>query len=86
MLRVAAAPQDDHEGPRRIFRVSPAVARRIGAADGQMCEVANPGGPSLRGWARIRQDEPDDRLSLGPFACAVLRCRAGDLFELRRIG
>jgi N-methylhydantoinase B len=86
MLRVVAADSDDHDGPRRIFGVSPAVARQAGVVEGQLCEVINRAGPSLRGWVRIRHDDVGDELCLGPFARAVLRCRAGDLFELRRIG
>jgi N-methylhydantoinase B len=86
MLRVEAGDSDEHEGARRIFGVSHATAQKLGITEGQLCEIVNPAGPSLRGWARVRPTRPDDSLVLGPFGRSILRCKAGDRFELRRIG
>lgn len=86
MLQVVSTESDAYEGARRIFAVAPATAQRLGVTDGQLCEIANPAGPGLRGWTRIASDCPHDGLLLGPFGRSVLRCEAGALFELRRIG
>lgn len=86
MLSIEAAREDRYDGPRRIFEVAPAVAARLRVEDGALCEIANPGGPSLRGWARVAANAQDGVLPLGPFGRAVLRCETGARFELRRIG
>jgi N-methylhydantoinase B len=86
MLAIAAAGEDAYRGARRIFEITPAVAKRLSLADDALCEIANPGGPSLRGWARIASSAPEAELALGPFGRAVLRCESGGRFELRRIG
>lgn len=85
MLSITAADEDSYQGARRIFEIAPAVARRLGLADGGLCEIANPGGPSLRGWARIAVST-NAAMPLGPFGRAILRCASGGRYELRRIG
>lgn len=85
-VEIQAVATDEYAGARRIFAVSADVARRLGADDEALCELLNPHGPSLRGWLRIvRGEAKTDRLSLGPFAIAILRCTGGERYELRRI-
>ncbi|VTU16779.1 hydantoinase B/oxoprolinase family protein [Variovorax sp. PBL-E5] len=84
-LQVQSTESDQYDGARRIFSLSTASAQRLGATDGVLCEIANPDGPSLRGWVRIDAQRSNDALPLGPFACAILRCQQGSRFELRRI-
>ncbi|HVZ46811.1 MAG TPA: hydantoinase B/oxoprolinase family protein [Ramlibacter sp.] len=85
MVAVTAGGEDVYDGPRRVFEVPPSVARRLDAGDGTLCEIANPGGPSLRGWLRVAPHAAEGALSLGPFAREVLRCEPASRFELRRI-
>lgn len=86
MLQIECADADHYDGQRRVFELSGDVARRLGVSGGELCELANPGGPSLRGWARVDTASTGDALSLGPFARAVLRCNEGQRFELLKIG
>jgi N-methylhydantoinase B len=86
MLRIAGADEDVYDGTRRVFALSADAAKRLGVCGGELCELANPGGPSLRGWVRLDAAIAADALWLGPFARAVLRCEEGSHFELRKIG
>jgi N-methylhydantoinase B len=85
LLSIVATEADTCDGPRRIFDVSVQVAQRLSITDGSLCELANPNGPSLRGWARIDPNTTEGALGLGPFARAVLRCEEGSRFQLARI-
>ncbi len=86
MLPIVVADEDLYQGARRIFEISPAAAKLLRVRDGALCEIINPYGPSLRGWARVVAHALDGVLHLGPFGRAVLRCEAGSRFELRCIG
>lgn len=53
-----------HDGSRRLIALSAQAADRLAAAAGDLVEIPNAEGPSLRAWVRI--DE-----ALGPQDCAV---------------
>lgn len=85
-VTIQATATDEYAGARRVFAVSEDVARKLGAGDEALCELLNPRGPSLRGWLRIvRSSAKTDRLPLGPFATAILRCADCERYELRRV-
>ncbi len=86
ILRIESAEADHYDRQRRVFVLSGDTAKRLGITGGELCELTNPGGPSLRGWARIDKVSISETLSLGPFARAVLRCNKGQSFELLKIG
>jgi N-methylhydantoinase B len=81
---VGDTPNDHYQGARRLFVISSTLADALAVHNGALCELVNPRGPSLRGWVSVAEPG-DERLPLGPFARAILRCSDGDRFELRAI-
>ena len=78
-VAIAAAADDHYAGPRRVFASVTISPRALGVVEGALCELANPHGPSLRGWIEV-DDEASrgDSLPLGPFGRAILRCSGDD--------
>lgn len=86
IVAIAEAASDAYSGARRVFAVSSAVAKSLKLADGDLCELLNPHGASLRGWVQLQKGAgKTTELPLGPFARSILRCSAGDKFELRAL-
>jgi len=83
-VQVAVEPANEEmfDGPRRQFLVPKGVADRLGVDEGGIVELVAPGGPPLRGWARL-DAAADGALRLGPSGFRVLDARPGSRLELR---
>jgi hypothetical protein len=84
-VQIELANQDDIDGPRRRFAVSPGLARALEVADGDLVELRSPRSVPLRGWARIESGGEETTIALGPGAMQMLRAEAGDRIELRAV-
>jgi N-methylhydantoinase B len=83
-VRLAGANEELFDGPRRVCRLSPDLARRIGISAGDLVEVATGRGAPLRVWARLDAPADTDAI-LGPSAFALLRCAPGETVVVRAV-
>ena len=84
MLPIELANEDERDGTRRRFTLSPAIAEQAGIGEGDLVELSNQSGAAaLRGWAHI--GDADDCLRLGPHGIAALGAAPGDSVELRAL-
>jgi len=79
------ANEDIWDGTRRQVPLSASMAARLGAAAGDLVEMAVAGGVSLRGWVRIVDAADDGALRLGADGLAALGARPGDPVRLARL-
>lgn len=84
-LRAELLHGSEFEGTRRIAAVAPAGARRLRIKPGVLFEFPNPRGASLRAWARVDADLPEDICALGASGLAILGLHPGDMLEIRRV-
>jgi len=80
-VEVTAADEFDDKG-LRLARSSPAVADRLGVAEGDLIEFVPARRPSLRAWVTI-DDSRDDRLPIGPFGARACGVDSGDSLLVR---
>ena len=76
---------DEREGARLTLGIPPAVAQRLGVADGDLVEIPRDDAPSLLAWARIAADVPQDRCAILASTAALLGLIADDPVSLRRV-
>ena len=84
-LRAMIVAADEREGARLTLGIPPAVAQRLGVADGDLVEVPRDDAPSLLAWARIAADVPEDRCAILASTAALLGLIADDPVSLRRV-
>jgi N-methylhydantoinase B len=73
------------DGTRRQILLPASMAQRLGAAAGDLVEIAAAGGVSLRGWVRIVDTGDDGALRLGAEGLAALGAKPGDPVRLARL-
>jgi len=79
------ANEDVWDGTRRQILLPASMAGKLGAAEGDLVEIAVAGGVSLRGWARIVDAADDGALRLGAAGLAALGAQPGDPVRLARL-
>ncbi|MDO8212578.1 hydantoinase B/oxoprolinase family protein [Conexibacter sp. CPCC 206217] len=81
---VLAGDADDYDADgRRLARMSPATAARLGVVDGGVVEYAPAGRPALRAWAALDERVADDEIPLGPSGRRICAAGAGERLWLR---
>jgi N-methylhydantoinase B len=83
-VRLAGANEELFEGPRRVCRLSPPLAGRLGIAAGDLIEIVTGQGAPVRAWARLDASADTDAI-LGPSAFALLRCAPGETVAVRAV-
>jgi N-methylhydantoinase B len=87
-LAVRADERDAYEGRRgkhRVQRLAPALASRLGMAEGDLVEMLGRHPAPLRAWVRIDAGTPDDQVPLDSLARRILGVEPGATVELRRL-
>lgn len=83
-LDVVAAEQDDYdEEGRRLARISPAVAAKLGVESGDILEYVPAQRAGLRAWALVQEDIDDGSTPLGPRGRSICGVQAGETIWLR---
>jgi anaerobic selenocysteine-containing dehydrogenase len=70
---------------RRIIRLNPQDAARLGIVEDELIEIDAGLAASLRGWARIDTAVAKGTSPVDKRACEILKIKVGDRIELRRI-
>jgi N-methylhydantoinase B len=84
LLEVGDADQDDHdEDGRRLARISPAAAARLGVESGEILEYVPADRAALRVWALIDEELDGDVTPLGPRGREICGARPGERIWLR---
>jgi N-methylhydantoinase B len=84
LLEVSAGAEDDFdEDGRRLARISPAVAERLGVADGEIVEYVPQERAALRAWALVDDEVNDERTPLGPRGREICGVAAGERIWIR---
>jgi N-methylhydantoinase B len=84
LLEVGDADQDDHdEDGRRLARISPAAAARLGVESGEILEYVPADRAALRVWALIDEKLDGDVTPLGPRGREICGARPGERIWLR---
>jgi N-methylhydantoinase B len=84
LLEVGDADQDDYdEDGRRLARISPAAAARLGVESGEILEYVPAERAALRVWALIDEELDGDLTPLGPRGRDICGARPGELIWLR---
>jgi N-methylhydantoinase B len=73
------------KGRHRLFRLTSALATRLGVTPGDLIELRGRHPAPLRGWVRVDSTAPGDAVGLDAFGRAVLGVEPGDVVELRRL-
>jgi len=81
-VAVAVANEEIEDGPRRQFRVSAALARRLGVTDRTLIELSTGRAAPVRAWARIGGGD-GETVQVGPSSLRLLAAAPGDRVELR---
>ena len=85
-FKLIGSPDDDFdEKGCRLSRLSPAVAGKIGVANGEMIEYISDATAPLRAWVEIADGAPADGVSLGPIGRSILKIDAGEEIWVRRL-
>lgn len=84
-VRVEAANDEMFDGPRRGILAAPAVARRLGCAEGDLVELVGREGPPLRGWLRLDDAAAGATVRVGPTGLRILAAAPGDELEIRPV-
>ena len=84
-LTLEAANEDHYAEDRRIFRVPSAIAKRAGAADGDLVEIFAGTGPLVRGWVELDDSNGESAMRVGPDAFHLLAAAPGDSVEIRPV-
>jgi N-methylhydantoinase B len=83
-LEVDGAEADDHdEDGRRLARISPAVAKRLGVESGEILEYVSPRRAGLRVWAEVDEGVDDDATPIGPRGREICGVEPGERIWLR---
>ena len=83
-VKVRAAESDEFDDlQRRICRLSPKTAERLGVADEQFMEYVPAFSSHLKAWAKIDPSIEDGDTPLGPTARQILKMEAGDQVWIR---
>ncbi|MSP66981.1 MAG: hypothetical protein EXQ96_02575 [Alphaproteobacteria bacterium] len=82
-LALQLANTEEPKTARRMVPLAPQVAQRLGIRDGDMVELTNRRGPSVRGWARVSDEADGGSLRLGAAALALLDGKPGERIEVR---
>jgi N-methylhydantoinase B len=84
LLEVGDADQDDRdEDGRRLARISPAAAARLGVESGEILEYVPADRAALRVWALIDEELDGDVTPLGPRGREICGARPGERIWLR---
>jgi N-methylhydantoinase B len=84
LLEVGDADEDDYdEDGRRLARISPAVAARLGVESGEILEYVPTERAALRVWALIDEELDGDLTPLGPRGREICGVRPGERIWLR---
>jgi N-methylhydantoinase B len=84
LLDVDAGAEDDFdEDGRRLARISPAVAEKLGVQSGEIVEYVPAERAALRAWALIDEDLADGATPLGPRGREICGVEAGERIWLR---
>lgn len=76
----------EFERGRRVAEMSSEAARRLGVSEGDLLECVSSHGAPLRLWAKISQVRKGFALGMGQSGVKLMRARAGEQVQLRRIG
>jgi len=80
-----AANEDRFDGPRRRLTAAPALAARLGVAEGDLVELVNGQGPPLRGWLELDAAARPEIFRIGPTGLRALAAAPGQSLELRAV-
>ena len=80
-VAIEAANEEMFDRTRRQFRLSDAIARRLGVGDGDLVEITTGKGAPVRGWTRIGGGGP--ALSVGSSTLALVCASPGDTVVVR---
>ena len=81
-LRCEAGPE--YQAGRRILRLSPPAALRLGVKEGDIVELVSRRGAPLRAWVEVNTREGDDAY-LSADGLAMLGARVGESVEIRLV-
>jgi N-methylhydantoinase B len=81
---LAAANEELFDGPRRCFRMTPALAARLGLEAGALAEICAAAAAPLRGWVSLAEGT-GEAVTVGPSALAILDAKPGETVRLRRV-
>jgi N-methylhydantoinase B len=84
-VRLIGANEELFDGPRRVFRLSASLARRLGIGDHDLVEVLTGAGAPLRAWAAIDAPDGVDGVIVGPSALGILKAGPGAAVEIRAV-
>lgn len=82
-LDVDAEAEDSIADGRRVVRLNPADAERLGAGWDALVELVGERGAPLRAWVRVTEGARAGRLALGPAGRRILGLAAGGRVEVR---
>jgi len=85
-FEVGIAQDIEFERGRRVAELSPEAALKLGVSEGDLLECVSSHGASLRLWAKISWGRKGFALGMGQSGVKLMRARAGEQVELRRIG
>jgi N-methylhydantoinase B len=84
LLAVSAAEEDDFdEDGRRLARISPAVAAKLGVQSGEIVEYVPAERAALRAWALVDEGLEEGETPLGPRGREICGVEAGERIWLR---
>lgn len=81
-LRCEAGPE--YQAGRRILRLSPPAALRLGVKQGDIVELVSRRGAPLRAWVEVNEREGDDAY-LSADGLAMLGAGVGESVEIRLV-
>ena len=71
---------------RRVAALNPAFARRAAIQDGDLIDIPQLDGPSLRAWVRLDEQVPETGCGLDEEGLSILGAAAGQRVEIRLFG
>ena len=80
---IVLANADEYDGPRRRFRLSAALAVRLGIGDGALVELLTGRATPVRGWAKI--DGGGETVTVGPESLRLIGAAPGEAVEIRAV-